>query len=301
MRVCPKLCGYANLRGRKEAGGEESVRLSQGFIQTGWVEHLGLLGVVCWKGGDLLNRKIGFAGILAVALLFCVSAPQAAEVTHSGIGVFGDLNVPVLSLSQWYSQAPKLGVLILHTPNENYSMEVEYHYAPYRNGKIEKKTFNWSVDQKDYTSPNAKSEMNIQSLLFNFLFRLGKKDRAFSGRGASPYVVVGGGFVGYKNTVSGLYYPFQTKAPLNTNPWPASETRNGQVGGLIEPAVDRRVTIGMDFGFGVEKFFSAGASVDLRVRYNAAVGSIKPRESWGIKEAWPIQALDLGVAFKFYK
>jgi len=36
------------------------------------------------------------------------------------------------------------------------------------------------------------------------------------------------------------------------------------------------------------------------VRYNFAIGNIKPREAWGIKEAWPIQALDLGVALKFY-
>lgn len=248
-----------------------------------------------------MNRKIGFAGILAVGLLFCVSAPQAAEGKHTGIGVFGDLNVPVLSLSKWYSQAPKFGAMILHAPNENYTLEIEYHYSPFRNGKIEKKTFNWGVDQQNYASPNAKSEMKVQSLLFNFLFRLGKKDRAFSGRKASAYAMVGAGFVGYKNTISGLLYPYQTKAPLNTNPWPASETRNGQAGGLIEPAVDRRVTVGVNFGFGVEKFFTPGASIDLRVRYNAAVGNIKPREAWGIKEAWPIQALDLGVALKFYK
>lgn len=248
-----------------------------------------------------MKRKIGFAGMVAIGLLLRVSMPQASEGKHSGFGVFGNLDVPMMSLGKWYSQAPKFGATILHAPNESYTVEIEYHYAAFRNGKIEKKQFVWSVDQKSYASPNAKSEMNVQSLLFNFLFRLGKKDRAFSGRGASGYAVVGAGFVGYRNKVSGLLYPYQTKAPLNTNPWPANELRSGQAGGLLEPALDRRVTVGMNFGVGVEKFFTPGASIDLRIRYNAAIGSLRPREAWGIKETWPIQAIDIGVAFKFYK
>jgi opacity protein-like surface antigen len=253
-----------------------------------------------WEGGDRLNRKGYLVGVLAVALMAWASAAQAAE-THTGFGVFGNIEMPVLSLSKWYSQAPKFGATILHAPNENYTMEIEYHYAPYRNGKIEKKTFVWSVDQRSYGSPNAKAEMNVQSLLFNFLFRLGNKGRQFSGKGASPYIMVGAGFVGYKNKVSGLAYPFQTKAPFNTNAWPASETRNGQAGGLLEPDEERRVTIGTNFGLGVEKFVSAGMSIDLRVRYNFAIGRLKPRELWAIKETWPLQAADLGVALKFYK
>lgn len=246
-------------------------------------------------------KKRQFVGVLTVALLVWASAAPAAEKTHTGFGVFGNLDVPVMSLSKWYSQAPKFGATILHAPNENYTMEIEYHFAPFRNGKIEKKTFIWSVDRNAYDSPNARSEMTVQSLLFNFLFRLGDKGRQFEGKGVSPYIVVGGGFVGYRNEVSGLAYPFQTKAPFNRNPWPASETRSGQAGGLIEPEVDRRVTVGVDFGVGVEKFVSGGVSLDLRVRYNAAIGEIKPRELWGIKNTFPIQAVDVGVALKFYK
>ncbi|MSS72093.1 MAG: hypothetical protein EXS64_11460 [Candidatus Latescibacteria bacterium] len=253
------------------------------------------------EGGDRLSKKGYLVGVLAVALASWASVAQAAETSHTGFGVFGNLEVPVLSLSKWYSQAPKFGATILHAPNENYTMEVEYHYAPFRNGKIEKKVFRWSVDSKDYQSPNAKSEMDVQSLLFNFLFRLGDKGKQFSGKGASPYILAGGGFVGYRHRVSGLFSPFQTRAPLNTNPWPASETRNGQAGGLLEPDTERRVTIGANFGVGVEKFVSSGVSLDLRVRYNFAIGNLKPRESWGIKEAWPMQAMDLGVALKFYK
>ena len=47
--------------------------------------------------------------------------------------------------------------------------------------------------------------------------------------------------------------------------------------------------------------YIAGENHKRIVQHNFMVGTLSPRESWGVKEVWPMQMLDLEVAFKFYE
>lgn len=229
---------------------------------------------------------VSLAGALVVVL---ASVSGAEEYKRVGGKAFLSYNVPVLSLREnWYNHATRWGGSLVYSVAPNLTMEFEYHRINYRHGKIVDRKFKWGVDKKDYASPNATADMRINSGVVNFMFRLGGKENLFTGQATSPYLVLGAGFHNYTNKVSGLIYPGQSKAPLDPNQF-------------LEPQKDRRATIGANFGFGVERFLSRNFSLDFRVQHNFIVGNLNPRESWGIKEVWPMQMLDLEIALKFYE
>ena len=202
---------------------------------------------------------------------------------------FLSYNVPVLSLrDNWYSQAVRWGGSLLYSVDRNLTMEMEYNRIKYKNGKIQDRAFTWNVDGKSYESPNASANMKVDSAVLNFLFRLGDRSALFTGRTSSPYIVFGAGFHSYKNRVSGLIYPGQTTEPLDMT-------------SLLQPQLDRRAALGVNVGFGVERFLSKSVSLDFRAQHNFLVGNLSPRETWGVEEVWPMQMLDLEVAFKFYE
>ena len=88
--------------------------------------------------------------------------------------------------------------------------------------------------------------------------------------------------------MTGLVYPGQTLEPLDATQ-------------LLPDQEDRRAALGVNFGLGVERFLSKNFSLDFRVQHNFLVGTLSPRESWEVKEVWPMQMLDLEIAFKFYE
>ena len=223
------------------------------------------------------------------ALVLLASVCDAQDYRRIGGMGFLSYNLPVLSLrDNWYSQAIRWGGSLVYSVDQNLTMEFEYNRIKYKNGKIQERTFVWNVDNKAYGSPNASADMKVDSAVMNFLFRLGDKSGLFAGQTSSPYLVFGTGFHSYKNRVSGLVYPGQTVAPLD-------------MGKLLEPQLDRRAALGVNFGFGVERFLSKNFSLDFRVQHNFLVGTLSPRETWGVGEVWPMQMLDLGVALKFYE
>ena len=140
------------------------------------------------------------------------------------------------------------------------------------------------TDGVPYKSPNAKSNMSLNSLLLNAVVRLAQYGEAFSSSSFAPYVAVGGGFYRYKNDVSGLLWP-------------------GQTGSLVmemEPVADKRFALGFNAGFGVEAFVVDNVSVDIRGRYNLLIGDLRPYGDWGLEETFPLQLFDIGAGVKFY-
>ncbi len=229
---------------------------------------------------------------LAVCCLCLLGlAPPTGAQGYRGVGVSGflDYNLPLLSLRDgWYTKSVKWGAALLYSVDSRLTMEFEYHRAKYNDGKIEGRTFLWSVDQKEYASPGASADMRINSAVINFLVRMGRPSGLFQARRSSLYLLVGAGFFDYDNRVRGLIYPGQTATPLN----PAR---------LLEPDRDRRTALGVNLGLGLERFLTRVVALDFRARHNFILGQLKPREAWRVKEAWPLQTVDLGVAVKFYK
>ncbi len=217
-------------------------------------------------------------------LLLAVSALTSnAEVGSWGVGAFVDYDVPTRGFAQWYGSGTKWGLTASYVPAERITVEAEFHRVELKNGDIEDLTFTWS-DGKAYASPNAQSDMAINSLLINAIVRLGQHGQAFQASSFAPYVAVGSGFYRYKNDVSGLLWPLQ-KNQLVTE---------------MEAFRDQRFALGFNAGLGVEAFVIKNVAVDLRVRYNMMIGDLRPMEDWGISETFPMQAVDVGAGLKLY-
>ncbi len=64
---------------------------------------------------------------------------------------------------------------------------------------------------------------------------------------------------------------------------------------ILPAQEDRRAALGVNFGFGVERFFSKHFALDFRAQYNFLVGNLSPREAWGVNGVWPIWVGDDGA------
>ncbi len=231
-------------------------------------------------------RFLGFVGFL---LLFLPTLADAQDYRRFGGGVFINYNMPLFALRDgWYTKSAKWGATLLHSMDSRVTMEFEYHRANYHNGKIEDRTFLWAVDGKQYKSPRAAADMEINTVVINFLVRLGDQSDLFQAQKTSPYVTVGGGFYDYNNTLSGLIFPAQSAEPLDMSL-------------LLEPQQDTRTALGMNWGLGAERFLTKNLALDFRIRYNFILGQLNSREAWEVKEAWPLQMLDFGIAVRFYE
>ncbi len=233
-----------------------------------------------------MGRKL-LIMIAGLALLASAGASESQEFTRRvGIGGFFDYNRPILGMQQRYSQAPKVGGTFSFASSARTTVEMEYHHSRFGSGKLEKKTFTWQVDGKSYSSPAAKSDLTFDSVMFNALVRKHSENAFIRGK-ATPYLAFGTGFFHYVAHVSGLVYPGQTKAPLNT-----AQT--------FTPSQDRRTALTVSVGVGVEVFASEAFAFDLRGRYNFALGELRPFEDWGVKKAPSFSLIDIGAGVKFY-
>ena len=217
-------------------------------------------------------------------LVFTVSTwPAVAQEGNWGVGVFANYNVPVFGLGDWYDNDSKFGLNAAYVPASNVTVEMEFHHGNFTEGSLLTRTFTWT-DGKNYTSPDAASNMSLNSLLVNALVRLRQIGQPFAASSFAPYVAVGGGFYRYKNDVSGLLWP-------------------GQTGDLVlqmDPFTDQRYALGINVGLGVEAFIIENVAVDLRARYNMMFGDLRSLEDWELSQAFPLQMLDFGAGVKFY-
>ena len=78
--------------------------------------------------------------------------------------------------------------MVLYNYTSRTELEVEYHHVRFNGGSLEERTFMWaptgSTDRSPYGSPNAQSQMRMNSYLVNGIFYL---DQRQSGSGWSPY------------------------------------------------------------------------------------------------------------------
>jgi opacity protein-like surface antigen len=217
-------------------------------------------------------------------LVFTVSTwPAVAQEGNWGVGVFANYNVPVFGLGDWYENDSKFGLNAAYVLASNVTVEMEFHHGNFNDGSLLTRTFTWT-DGNDYTSPNAASNMSLNSLLVNALVRLRQIGQPFAASSFASYIAVGGGFYRYKNDVSGLLWP-------------------GQTGDLViemDPFTDQRFALGINAGLGVEAFIIDNVAVDLRARYNMMIGDLRGLEDWELSETFPLQMLDLGAGVKFY-
>ena len=217
-------------------------------------------------------------------LAFSVSTwPAVAQEGSWGVGAFANYNVPVFGLGEWYENDSKFGLNAAYVPASNVTVELEFHHGHFNDGSLLTRKFTWT-DGNDYASPNAASEMVMNSLLVNALVRLRQLGQPFAASSFSPYVAVGGGFYRYNNEVSGLLWPGQT----------------GDLKLELEPFTDQRYALGVNAGLGVEAFVIDNVAVDLRARYNMMIGDLRGLEDWELSETFPLQMLDFGAGVKFY-
>lgn len=217
------------------------------------------------------------------AVLAAVPGAEAVEKGRSGIGVFGSMEVPLFTFADWYSSSPKVGLMYNYVASPRVVVEVEYHYASMRGGDLDERKFTWSVDKQSYASPDVSQSMWFNSLSANSLVHL----KPLTNRGAIPYLMGGLGFYGFSHEVSGLVFP-------------------GQTGNAIDPSLklnpyeDKWAALTFSMGGGVSLVRSAQFLLDVRARYNLILGEIRPLEDWGLKKAFPLQAIDLAVGFKYF-
>ena len=217
------------------------------------------------------------------AILMAASGAEALEKGQSGIGFFGSANIPVFKFGKWYSASPKLGMSYNYAITPKAIAEVEYHYSKMRGGGLEDKAFTWAVDKQPYRSPGVEQQMWFHSFMASALIHKGE----VKARGAMPYLTGGVGFFGYSHRVEGLIFPAQTGDTLDQSQ-------------LMEPYEDRWAALTFSLGGGLSIASSERFLVDLRLRYNIIMGELRPLEDWQMRKAFPIQALDLLIGFKYF-
>jgi hypothetical protein len=222
-----------------------------------------------------------------VSLCFLLLAPAApAQEQRWGLGGFGSLQVPIFGFRDRFGEMGKVGATLIYTYSSQKVFELEYHYAKAGSGQLEDRGFFWAIDKQLHPSPNAKSDITFNNFLINTLFFLWK-EVDLSSPGARPYLALGAGFYNYSSKVSGLIFPEQVAATLDPN-------------FQLEPTEDTRTALGVNFGIGVQYFFSDKVALDIRGRYNLIMGELRPFELWGVKKTFPFNLIDIGMGLKAY-
>lgn len=227
--------------------------------------------------------------ILAGSLLLSsASTPDAQDASRKwGIGTFLSYNVPAFSLKDRFSAASKYGASWQYMLNPKLYIELEYHRSSFLDGKLAKRPFTWTVDNKRYTSPAASSEMKFNGVAANLLVFYPKAP-TFHANSFAYYIEVGGGFYNYKSENRNFVFPGQTTAPLNPTV-------------VMQPQIDQRTALSLNYGFGVQAFVLNNMAIDLRARHNLSIGDLRPMQAWGVeKKTFPLQMLDIGAGLKFY-
>ena len=231
-----------------------------------------------------MRKCISMFGLLILTLvLICPPAEAAGE--QFGAGIFFDRSVPVLGFGDRYPASQKFGLIFTYKISSRTTLEWEYHHGGMDEGKIEDASFTWGVDRQKYLSPEAQSRFNLNSLLMNALVRIGNEP-AGPGLQLRPYIAVGAGFYDYQDEVSGMVYPGQRIAPLDTDL-------------LINPRRDDHTSIGANIGLGMT-VIQGTFGLDLRARYHIIMGDLRSMEAWGLEKVFPLGLVDVRTAFKLY-
>lgn len=226
--------------------------------------------------------------LIGVQLLACASLSGAQEASKRwGVGTFLAYNIPIFQLKNRFSPTSKYGASWQYMLSARRYMEVEYHRSTFLNGKLAKKPFKWSVDNQEYVSPNATSEMKFNSLAMNLLL-FHPREPKFQAKRSAHYLEVGIGFYNYRAENRNFIYPGQTIKPLNT----------GQV---LQPQIDSKTALSVNVGYGVQAFAWDNVAIDLRARYNMVMGDLRPMFDWGIQnKTFPMHLFDIGAGLRFY-
>lgn len=240
-----------------------------------------------------------FCGLFALAFVGVWDTDVQAQEGKWGVGGYAGVNIPVSSLRDRWGNKPKYGGTISYIAAQNITVEVEYHYSKLDDGAPASVPFVWAIDGLEYehrrsNGDRGRSEITFNSVIVNGLLFLGEENstRGFKARDYRYYLAVGGGFYRYKSINEGLVNPQQVAAPLNVDPEPA--------GGVLETQIDQRFSYGANLGAGVEAFVTDNMSIDLRGRWNAVVGELRPLLRFDIDRTRPIMNFDLNAQVKFY-
>ena len=246
-------------------------------------------------------RRIGVC-LGLVLLLISVPVPRAEAAGgvsgKVGIGTFVDFNFPVFSLKDRFQMAHKWGGFITYATSGRTTVELEYHRSRFDPGRLQESRFLWPEDNprtwRYYKSPLARNYMTFNSFLVNGLYHF--KERTVSSAGgegahldASPFLVFGGGFYQYRNSVSGLVYPGQPDLGKGID-----ETLT------LAPFADTDVAWGFNIGFGAEVLMDDRVGFDIRGRFNFIIAELKPLEAYGFKRTYPMSLIDFGLSMKYY-
>ncbi len=225
------------------------------------------------------------AGLLLLTSASTVDAQK--PVKRWGVGTFLAYNSPLFSLRDQYGGGSKYGLTWHYSLTPRVYIEAEYHHSEFNHGKLEGATFTWTVDGKEYESPNATADMKFNSGLVNLLI-FHQEEPSFKSGDFVYYIQVGGGFYDYKAERRNFVYPGQKTKPLDSTV-------------VLPPQLDTRAALSAQVGLGVQAFAFDKIAVDLRARYHIVMGDVRPMIAFGVdKKTFPIQLLDIVGGLKFY-
>ncbi len=229
-------------------------------------------------------KKLLFWAFLA---FYFVGSAFGQETNRYGISATAGAGIPVMGMRQWYHVTPQLGIQALFETSPNTQVVFEFHFMHFKHGAIEKRKFQWLVDDRYYSCPKASAHMVWNDVLLSLRTFLPNKSFSVAGRRLIPYFSYGAGLYNYTHHVSGLIYPGQPREPLNPN-------------FLMEPVSDRRVAWGATAGTGFSAVWSKRMAGTIQINYHVVVGYMRPFEDWGFDEIFPLQFFDVRVGWSYF-
>ena len=235
------------------------------------------------------NMKI----IISIGFFFLlISNPGFSQTPQTsaqkyGVAVVTGLGVPVMGLSNWYSAAPQLGIQAVYRYKKNVEICFEYHFQHFTHGSIEKRKFQWLVDDNYYSSPKASAHMVWNDFIISARQLYPGKSFHFLNKAFIPFSVFGTGLYNYVHKVKGLIYPGQPREPIDLN-------------FTMEPVSDRRVAWGATIGGGLEMKLTKNMVAHTQLDYHAVIGYMRPFEDWGFSEITPIQFLSVRMGLLYW-
>ena len=232
---------------------------------------------------------LGVLLVLPSGELFAESQGAPADQNRWGIGGFVDYQVPLFNLRDRYGQTGKYGFNLNYVASNLVTVEVEYHYSKFDNGKLASTPFTYPIDGRATPSPNASSTMTYNSLCVNALVFVGEENQqhGFQAKDYRHYLALGGGFFRYNDENRNLVWPAQTSSPIDLEE-------------VMPSQIDKRTTIALTAGTGMEAFLVDNISLDVRARLNFVIGELRPRLFYGLERTRPLMSFDIGAGLKFY-
>jgi opacity protein-like surface antigen len=235
------------------------------------------------------HTRFLICGLLALAMLGILDGAAQAQEARWGVGAFAHYSVPLLKLRDRWDNSSKFGGAISYAPSNATTIEIEYHYSKFDNGKVEDLTFEYGPTGETLGHPNAKSTLTYNSMVVSGLLFVGDENstRGFKANDFRYFALVGGGFYRYKAVNEGLIYAQQSTSPIDATL-------------VMDPQIDKRFAYGLNMGAGVEAFVTPNMAVDLRARVNVVIGELRPMEYYDLEKVRPLITFDLGAGMKFY-